>query len=200
MHSHGEESLEPLVRKLRFTNGSKYIEKGKPIILADLGCGPKIRFHSFANQKGIIFKKYYGIDPLLSKTLLSDVNQKNLVLIKNSLKTRLPLPDKSVDYVVGFAFLEHVDHPQKMLAESVRILKKGGKAIFTTPSFRGKKVLEFLSFKLGVISKREIMEHKNYFNKKTFQEMLSKVNHEHKSLHLTFELGMNNLLVIERIK
>ena len=34
----------------------------------------------------------------------------------------------------------------------------------TTPSKKAKPLLEFLSFRLGVINKEDILEHKNYFD------------------------------------
>lgn len=190
-----EPLFEPLARKIRFNKGLKYIDKTKPISLADLGAGPKLRFYFFSKQKGIKYKKYIAIDPLIQKQSVK-INKK-IKLIKSPLISKIPCPKNSLDYVVSFAVLEHLDKPEHILQESVRILKPGGKAIFTTPTYMAKSILEFLSFKLNLISKREILEHKNYFNKSKLIQLLNKnffanINHQY------FELGLNNLFVITK--
>lgn len=45
----------------------------------------------------------------------------------------IPLPDTSVDAVICKAVLEHVEDPPKAIAEILRILKPGGKALFYVP-------------------------------------------------------------------
>lgn len=193
MHSHDEELLEPAARFFRFKKGLESIPKNKPVTIADLGCGPKVRFYHFAKKHGAKFKEYIGIDPLIQES----PNTKDLKIVKSPLKKKISLPSNSVDYVVGFAFLEHIDYPEDMISESLRILKKNGKAIFTTPTFRAQKLLEFLAFKLGIISKREILEHRQYFNEQKLYDLVK--NHDKtKVKHIYFEMGLNNLLIITK--
>lgn len=45
----------------------------------------------------------------------------------------LPFGDAQFDLVVSCEVIEHLQDPEKMLAEIARVLKKGGKAIITTP-------------------------------------------------------------------
>lgn len=196
-----EELLEPLIRYLRFNKGTKEIQTrfgSKPLVIADLGCGPSIRFYHYALKKGLNIDQYIGIDPLISDKIVKRYNKNSNITIKKSpLSSKINLQDKSVNCVVAFAFLEHTSYPKEIIDESLRVLKKGGIAIFTTPSFRGKVVLEFLCFKLGLVSRREIEEHKNYFDKKSLFALVGSI----KGLnvhHKYFEFGMNNLLVIEK--
>lgn len=194
-----EELLEPLARFIRFKEGLKFITKDKKVILVDIGCGPELRFYKFAIKNGIIFKKYIGIDPLISNRLIKKFqNDKQITLIKNKLNNSFPVILNNVDYVVGFATLEHFTNPNLVLKNSLRALKIGGKVIFTTPSKRSKFILEFLSFKLGLISKREIEEHQNYFGKNTLIKIVNDCDKNAKVFHKYFELGMNNLLVITK--
>lgn len=194
-HNHDEERLEPVARWFRFKEGLREISKEKPITIMDLGCGPKIRFYHFANKNGIKIKKYIGIDPLIK------INSKDpqIKLIKSPINKKINLTSNSLDYIVGFAVLEHVDNPDYVLKECLRILKKGGKLILSTPTPRAKGVLEFLSFKLNLISPREIREHKNYFDKKILTSLV-KSTYKNKTAirHKYFELGMNNLLVVTK--
>lgn len=45
----------------------------------------------------------------------------------------LPLADESFDLVVSCEVIEHLQYPEKMLAEARRVLRPGGKLILTTP-------------------------------------------------------------------
>jgi SAM-dependent methyltransferase len=193
-----EEFFEPFLRQFRFKQAIKHIEKNKPLVLLDLGCGPNIPFYFFAKKNKVIFKRYIGIDPLLNKKLINKFFSKSGVLILNqSVIKKIPLPSLSVDYIVAFAFLEHIENPKEIVEESLRILKHGGKIILTTPTPKAKKILEFLSFKLKLVSPREIAEHKNYFTKENLLSLIPKNKELHlKIIHHYFEFGLNNLLVI----
>ena len=46
----------------------------------------------------------------------------------------IPLPDASVDLIVSFETLEHLNDPPAFLAECVRILATGGRLIVSTPN------------------------------------------------------------------
>ncbi|MBI3366558.1 hypothetical protein HY041_02950, partial [Candidatus Roizmanbacteria bacterium] len=107
-----EPLFEPVARNLRFQKGIKEISRKKPIIMVDLGCGPKIRFYHFAKIHGIQFKKYIGIDPLLDFNLLQQYKKDKIVqLKKNQLNKKISLPSASVDYIVAFASIEHFNSP-----------------------------------------------------------------------------------------
>jgi len=48
----------------------------------------------------------------------------------------LPLEDNSQDLIVNLALLEHLRHPENMLLESLRCLKKGGSLLIGTPNWK----------------------------------------------------------------
>jgi SAM-dependent methyltransferase len=193
-----EEFLEPFLRRFRFNQAIKYIKKNKPLVLLDLGCGPKIPFYFFAKKNKVIFKKYIGVDPLINKNLIDKfVKEGNILILGKFLIKKIPLSSLSVDYIVAFAFLEHIENPENIFKEALRILKPGGKIILTTPTPKAKNILEFLSFKLKLVSPREIAEHKNYFTKEDLLSLIPKNKKLHlKIIHQYFEFGLNNLLVI----
>ena len=147
MTTHFEDTsfLEPAARYFRFKIALDYITNKVNLSILDLGCGQHIRFYKFIQNKGINLKKYIGIDPLLDDRLLK-VYQKNkqIELINSPVNNLIPLADKSVDYIISLAFLEHIDNPGRILTESVRVLKMGGRGIFTTPSLKAQKLLELL--------------------------------------------------------
>lgn len=47
---------------------------------------------------------------------------------------KIPLADKSVDVVISFETIEHVPDPARFLDECVRVLKKNGIAVISTPN------------------------------------------------------------------
>lgn len=194
-----EEFLERFARSARFSQGSKIIDKSKNIVIVDLGCGPSIRFFKYLKQTkklGII--KYIGIDPLLSeKTIKKYTNNKRLKLIKSSLGRKIPLKNNIADYVVGFAFIEHLENPKEIIEEAARITKKGGTIIFASPTPKAKKILEFLAFRLSLFSRQEIAEHKNYFDRESFNKLISGVKNIVYN-HKYFELGLNNLFELSK--
>lgn len=192
-----EALLEPVARYFRFSKGCSHIPLGRPLLVADLGCGPEIRFYHYARSRGVIFDTYYGIDPLIAdNVVVSYENDTQVRLVREPLSTKISIKAGSLDCVVGFAFLEHIDHPDHIVRDSIRLLKPGGKAIFTTPSESAKGILEFLSYRLGLISKREIDEHKRYFNRDSLLGMINP--QEVCAHHEYFEFGWNNLLVLTK--
>jgi ubiquinone/menaquinone biosynthesis C-methylase UbiE len=56
------------------------------------------------------------------ETLVADIQQ-------------IPFPDESFDLVVSLETLEHVPDPDRGLAELVRVTKRGGRLIVTTPNY-----------------------------------------------------------------
>lgn len=192
---HKEPILEPIAREIRFRKTANIIKKDKkPIIIVDLGCGPLAPFFDYLKKQKVKIKSYIGIDPLVS---VKNKREKEVKLIKKPVNKKIPLKSNLADFVVAHAVLEHLDNPQETLREMIRITKTKGKVIITTPTPLSKKLLEFLAFRLGLISSREIKEHKNYFNKKTLKKLTDDIDGV-RTRHEYFEFGLNNLLVISK--
>mgnify|MGYP001594596229 CR=1 FL=1 len=101
--------------------------------------------------------------------------------------------------VTIIAVIEHLDHPQKILNEAFRILKEGGKLILTTPTPLAKPILEFLSFKLRLVDKNEILGHKNYFWTKDVKKMLAESGFKENGMNnYFFECYLNNLIIVQK--
>ena len=119
----------------------------------------------------------------------------NIRIINNSkYHGRIPLKDEKADCVFMLAVLEHLPVDTPLLSEAVRILKKGGYFILTTPAPAAKPVLEFLSYRLHLISEESIREHQHYYPKKELQDIMKR----HGCRVITcqkFQLGFNELIV-----
>jgi len=95
----------------------------------DIGCGAGFLTNYLA-QKG---HQVSGID-LSEKSL--EVAKKNdqtaNVAYAQASAYALPYPDQNFDVVSAMDLLEHVEHPEKVISEAGRVLKKGGLFFFHT--------------------------------------------------------------------
>ncbi|MFC1598191.1 class I SAM-dependent methyltransferase [Patescibacteria group bacterium] len=188
-HFQGEEAwLEPLLRKLRYRRVRRRIPENSSVL--DIGCGFDAHFlhHIKDHIDGGV-----GIDLVINE----ENNDPLVKMVKHNANEPFPFEADSFDVVVSMANLEHLDAPQAALKEIHRALRPGGRLIMTVPSTYAKPVLEFLSFKVGIVSEEEIADHKMYFNKKMLQQLLeqagfSNINHRY------FQIYMNNF--VEAVK
>lgn len=114
------------------------------------------------------------------------------------LSDALPFESCSFDVVTMLAVLEHLDEPIEILREVERILRPGGRLLLTVPSWYAKPVLEFLAFRLGIINKDEIADHKTYYNKKDLLHLLSQLSNMEAEKHEYFQLVFNNFMVCRK--
>jgi len=88
----------------------------------DAGCGN----NSLVEEFSVLSKNGTGIDCVIHPELLAKDK-----FIKSSLSS-LPFGDSSVDLIVSNMVVEHLEQPEKVLGEYLRVLKPGGKVIFRT--------------------------------------------------------------------
>lgn len=80
--------------------------------------------------------------------------------------------DTSLDIVWCVAVLEHLWEPEIALSDFHRMLRPGGVAFFTVPTWLDKWPLEFSAFRLGLSPPAEMNDHKRYYAPKDFWPML----------------------------
>lgn len=156
--------------------------------LADLGCGDG----AFLRHINQIILLGYGID-----AIKENAEEGKTIFKQGNLNERIPLADSSVQVVTALAVIEHLTNPQGFVEEAFRILKPSGKFILTTPSPKAKPVLEILAYKLKIISKNDIADHKHYFSKGGLISMLIKAGFR-KIVVKPFQLGFNFLVVAHK--
>jgi SAM-dependent methyltransferase len=104
----------------------------------------------------------------------------------------LPFADSSFDCVSLLATLEHMNRRVELLEEIRRVLKPGGVLIITVPTWAAKPILEFLAFRLKIVSDVGVKEHKTYFWKAELVEALKKAGFSPEQTTVNyFELGFN---------
>jgi len=116
----------------------------------------------------------------------------NIEIQQFHFKDRFPYPDRSFDQVTILAVLEHIPPDQVgiLFREFHRILQDGGRVLLTTPTPASKPLLEFLAFKLRIISRPEIADHKHYYSEADLRALAAHHGFEC-SAYETFQLGLN---------
>lgn len=85
----------------------------------------------------------YGLEPELWK--LDFIREKNRVLkrppewadrVIRGVGEQMPFPDNSFDCVTSYQTLEHVQSPQKVIAEMIRVTRQGGGICLRCPDYR----------------------------------------------------------------
>ncbi|HKP90807.1 MAG TPA: class I SAM-dependent methyltransferase [Thermoleophilaceae bacterium] len=88
----------------------------------DLGCGVGHSFHLLAPRETV------GVD--VAAGVLAGQDRETLVADMRA----LPLPQASFASVLSVQSLEHVPDPDRVVAETRRVLRPGGTAVFVTPN------------------------------------------------------------------
>jgi len=179
--------VEVLVRYLRQREVVKELLKPKPVVL-DVGCGFNYLFLSSIHNR---ISAGYGFD-----LNVSDKNLKNLEIRFHKFDKILPYPNEFFDYVTSIATFEHFEHPEDLICEFARVLKKGGRVILTTPAKKTEKILNFLAF-FRILNPNEIRDHKDYFDPEDVELLFSKQSFM-KIKAKPFERGYNILYVFEK--
>lgn len=184
--SQKEPLLEPLLRWMRLRRVIRHIPKNSVVL--DVGCG---RSAAFLRAIAPHIKQGVGVD-----FKVENIQIKNVKTIQIRLDTLLPFEDSSFDIVTMLAVLEHIENEQQILKEIHRVLVPGGKLIITVPSVWSQPILEFLAYKVKLVSEAEIRDHKRYYNRTKLKKALVDSTGFKKFNHQYFQCWMNNFCTV----
>ena len=185
----GEPILEPVLRWMRMRRVTPYIKKSSNVL--DVGCG---RSAALLRTIAPYINQGVGIDFKVDEHVaIANITTQKLILDKE-----LPFADASFDVVTMLAVLEHIENEQEILSEIYRVLVPNGKLILTVPSIWAQPVLEFLAYKLRVVSEAEIRDHKRYYTRAKLKKVLVKKIGFQKFMHQYFQFWMNNFCVVAK--
>lgn len=179
-------AIDRLIQYLRYKQVLPFIGKG--CVVADLGCGDGDFLRFIKSQVRVA----YGID-----SNIESKHEDNIVFIKTPIDKNIPIDDGAIEVITALAVLEHLDNPYKFASEIYRLLKKNGICTLTTPSPQSKKLLEFLAFKLKIISEQDIKDHKKYYTKDDLLSLFSRFDFD-EIIVKHFQLGMNTLIILRK--
>lgn len=173
--------LDNVIEKIRYSIISNHI-KGPNIL--DLGCGFDAKL---LTSIGPIMKNGVGVDVSVDPHFKSE----GIKLITSKVDTKITLPSDSFDTVLSLATIEHVENPQIMVREIYRLLKKHGVLLLTTPASSSKVILETMA-RLGLISRREIFDHRRYYDFDSLTQEFRKAGFKKDKIEIEyFEAGLN---------
>lgn len=183
--------LDKFIAWMRLGTVLPYVEVGD--VLLDFGCGHQAYLLNQVKDK---IKRGVGLD---YDTETGDID----VHIKKHhfyFKKSLPFKDKEFNKIVMLAVIEHIELESinALFKEFVRVLAPNGRIIITTPTpGLGKFILEFLAFKLGIISKDEVGDHKKYYSKSDLNEIAQQYDLTFER-YSTFQFGGNSICVLKK--
>ncbi len=181
-----EAFLEPILRRMRIKKVLPTIYRYPSCRLLDIGCGSE---YSLLKTVEPFIGSGVGIDFKVRET-----ENTKIKTMRMRMTDSLPFESETFDIVTMLAVLEHLADPLRMMSETERVLKRGGRVVLTVPSKIAKPVLEFLAYRLQIISEVEIKDHKQYFNRDNLSELLSQSGMTIER-HRYFQMGMNNYCV-----
>jgi ubiquinone/menaquinone biosynthesis C-methylase UbiE len=105
------------------------IAQGKHSIL-DLGCGEGTRLGLIKGDG----KNLTGIDVSEMAIKKAKAKYPQNSFVSGNIE-KLPFPDGSFDFVYSAFVFEHLDKPEEVLQEALRVLKPGGKLLIIAPNY-----------------------------------------------------------------
>ena len=114
-------------------------------------------------------------------------------------ETLLQLEGQSFDTVLLISVLEHVTDPLFVIDAVRGLLKPAGVLLINVPTWRGKRLLEFSAFRLGLSPKAEMDDHKMYYDKRDLWPLLVRAGFKPSLLRLRYhKFGLNLFAVARR--
>ena len=139
--------------------------------ILDAGCGNGKNMAYLQNEGHTI----NGID--FSDSLLDICKEKSLN-VKNSDIRNLPFQDNTFDYVISIAVIHHLSsycEQDNAIRELLRVTRKGGKVLFTVWAVeQDEHSRRYLESGPNLIPFEDTVRYYYVFNKKTFQELISR--------------------------
>lgn len=182
-----EALLEPILRRMRLARVLPYVRRyGPGCHLLDIGC----------DTRAALLR---AVEPYIARGVRIDfkapaLKSERLETVSMVLDTSLPFESESCDVVTMLAVLDHLEKPDAVLREIVRVLRPGGGLILTVPSWHAKPVLEFLAFRMGIVCAEEIRDHKRYYNREELYWALTEQAGMRLETHRYFQWRFNNFV------
>jgi 2-polyprenyl-3-methyl-5-hydroxy-6-metoxy-1,4-benzoquinol methylase len=150
---------------------------GKRIL--EIGSGPGVLLKRLKEHGNTV----YGID--ISQVAVDFLHSQGMA--GRTMKVP-PLPEDYGDFdiVIGCELLEHLNFPEKLMLEVKRVLKPGGKAVFTVPN--------------NCFGNDVELEHMQRFNEKKLKEMLLAIGPEPFLMEFTEFFEVENAKTIKNGK
>ena len=105
----------------------------------------------------------------------------------------LEFDEEGFDTVLLVAVIEHLAHPEKVLAEVQEYLRPGGSLVITTPTLWGQRIHR-LGARLGLFHLHAASEHVRAYDYAAMRDLVNRAGLELVE-YRRFELGVNQLFI-----
>lgn len=180
--------IDRTLRRLRARAVGRHVPAGSRVL--DVGCG----LDNWLVRSGTDWRSdSLGIDPDLDVERIDACGRRAVV---DTIADEQP---GSFDAATSLAVIEHLppDAVDEHLTAIRSVLRPGGLLFLTTPTPRSKPVLEFLAFRLRVISAHEIRDHRRYYDRDELTALLRRCGFERVE-HRHFQFGLNQRVLAHR--
>jgi SAM-dependent methyltransferase len=173
---------------------ARELPKQTGLEVLELGCGFRAA-HLVALSPRL--KRGVGVDLQIATELN---NRQDLVFHETTIEEALPrLAEETFDAVLLISVLEHLRDPLFVLEAVRTLLKPSGALLINVPTWRGKGILEFFAFRLGLSSKLEMDDHKMYYDKRDLWPLLVRAGFRPGLIKLRYhKFGLNLFAVARR--
>lgn len=108
------------------------------------------------------------------------------------------LAGRTFDMVLLISVLEHLADAAGTLRSVYPLVRPGGVLLVNVPTWRGKTLLEFSAFRLGLSPKLEMDDHKMYYNKRDLWPLLVRAGFRPSEIRLSYHKFGLNLFAVAR--
>lgn len=137
--------------------------------LLDIGC-----FNGFL-PLGIHDHSQWQVEGVeISEEMSRFVNEELKIKCHRGTLEELALPENSYDFIICHDLIEHINQPEKFLAEIARILKPGGRIQIITPNSKQDLAFSRRAFQRG-LPVTMLLNHIFYFSPKTLKTALDRI-------------------------
>lgn len=151
--------LDRLGTRLRSRRVARQLKGLPPPRLIDVGCGAFNSCIEHLLRRGVVSETSLGIDPNVPQLKSPNFEQLDVRGLRQHSFHKF-------DMATSLAVIEHlpVNEVLSHLRDTRACLRPGGALLLTTPTPSAKPVLEFLAFRLRVLSQQEIADHRHYWS------------------------------------
>jgi len=167
---------------------------GSSLRVLDVGCG----YHAtMLMALGLRLAEGWGLDFQVNPGLRE---KQGFMFVDGAVEETLPtVPRGHFDGVLIISVLEHLNDPLSALRIAHDALRPGGVLLVNVPTWRGKAVLEFSAFRLGLSPKTEMDDHKMYYDKRDLWPLLVRAGFKPSALRLrNHKFGLNLFAVARK--
>lgn len=181
----------PLEKILTILRTRKIIKYAVGKVVLDFGCGAHMRSLEVIGSRA---QRRYGLDSFFKdEKPFTTADGVTGVGSFSDLKDVLKSNGDQITCIISLACFEHMESYElkSVLAVLHEFSSEDAVLVGTVPTPRAKPVLEFLSYKLRLIDPSQIEDHKVYYNRTMFEDVLEGTGWKISEYDL-FQFGMNS--------